>query len=108
MEIVRSLRWTVLVAALALGAGPAAAEEDLATGVARSKDLVARTVTLDDRTYRVTGSTRILGADGKPVPLEAVVTVDDAGALVALESVFYAYAVRGAELELLRPAQPPR
>jgi hypothetical protein len=109
MRIVRSLRWMVLVGALALGAGPAAAEQgDLETGVARSKNLANRTITIEDETFRVTGATRILDARGHPVPLEAVTTVDDAGGLVGLDAVYYAYSARGAELELLRPARPPR
>jgi len=104
---------TVIGAALAalwLQAAPVAAEaeDDLAVGTARSKNLVERTVTIDDQTFRVTDSTRIEDREGRPMRLEQVETAAEHGALLEIDRVTYAYDAAGDVLELLKARPAPR
>lgn len=103
---------TVIGAALAalwLQVGQAAAEEaDLRVGTARAKNLVERTVTIDDQTFRVTEATRIQDRGGRPMRLEQVQTAADQGAVVDLDRVSYAYEVDGDVLALLKASPAPR
>ena len=85
-----------------------AASEDLPIGTVEAKNLVERTVTIDDQTYRVDGSTRILGKEGRPMTLEQVQTVAGQGKLVRLDDVTYAYDAQGSRLAELRAVDVPR
>lgn len=102
---------TLILAALAAAVfapGTARAESDLPVGVAQAKNLVERTVTIDDQTYRVTGATRITDLEGLPMPLERVETAADHGGLVRLDAVTYAYDARGGTLAVLKAVALPR
>jgi hypothetical protein len=98
------------LAALWLQAMPAAAEpaDSLPVGTARSKNLVERTVTIDDQTFRVTAKTRIEDRSGRPMRLEQVRTAQEEGELVELDAVTYAYDAAGDVLELLKARPAPR
>jgi hypothetical protein len=98
---------TLLAIALQAG-GAAAAGENAPIGTVTAKNLVERTVTIDDQTYRVDGSTRILGKEGQPMTLEQVQTAAGHGALVRLDDVTYAYDARGGSLEEMRAVDVPR
>jgi hypothetical protein len=95
------------VGALLLAA-PATWAQSLPVGVARSKNLVERTVTIDDQTYRVTGETRILDRNGAPLRLEEVVTEREMGDRVVVDQVTYAYDAQGNTLSLLENVVAPR
>lgn len=96
-----------VAAAFCLQPGPAGAE-DLPIGTAHAKNLVERTVTIDDQTYRVDGTTRILDVEGRPMALEQVKTADQFQGLVPLDDVTYAYDAHGSRLAELRAVELPR
>jgi hypothetical protein len=99
----KTIRISSVVAALALALGATGAgAESLPVGVANSKNLVERTVTIDDQTYRVTDATRILNKNGRRMSLADVTTEADMGPLVPLDEVTYAYDPAGDVLVLLR------
>ncbi len=105
----RSVR-LALVAAAALWTlqGGSVAAEDLPIGVASSKNLVERTVVIDDQTFQVEGSTRIVDRQGLPMTFEQVKTEEDFGGLVPLDDVTYAYEANGRSLGLLKAVVSPR
>jgi len=92
---------------LALHAQPAAAQ-DLPLGVLKSKNVVERTVVIDDQTFRVTDRTEILDLAGRPMRFEALSTAAEQGPLVELDRVTYAYDANGDVLALLQAASVPR
>jgi len=89
------------VAAWVLPALPAAAQ-DVNVGIARSKNLVQSTVTIDDQTFKVTDRTRILDRAGRPMAFEAVETQADLGPIGELDRVTYAYDAANDVLTVLR------
>jgi len=98
---------TTAIAALAL-AGPALAEEDLPIGTADSKNLVQRTVTIDDQSYQVTEQTAIFDLAGRAMPLERVATKADFADAVEADRVTYAYDAADRVLVTLRAVKAPR
>ena len=106
MKTLRITTW-VLTAALALGVSTARAESP-SVGMANAKNLVERTVTIDDQVYRVRANTRILDRAGRPMELSEVVTEADLGGRVDLDRVSYAYEANGGVLVLLQSAEPRR
>jgi len=96
--------WILGLALLAL---PAAAE-DLPVGIAQSKNLVQRSLTIDDQTFKVTEQTGIFDLAGRPMRLEQVETAADQGELVELDRVTYAYEAAGSVLVTLRAVPLPR
>ena len=95
-------------AVLAL-AGPATAQNPL-VGIAHSKNLVERTLTIDHQTLRVTERTKIFDSAGRPMPLERVQTMADFSAtdIVDADQVAYAYEAADSVLVMLRATTLPR
>lgn len=107
-EACRNALVALAIAGFALAAPPAGAEDDLPVAVVQSKNPVQRTVTIDDQTFDVTETTRILDLAGRPLRFEQVRTAEEEGALVRIDRVTYAYEARGRVLTVLRQAPVPR
>jgi hypothetical protein len=103
MRTFRTTSW-VMMAALALGVSTASAQE-LPVGLAVSKNLVERTITIDDQVYRVGSDTRLVDRNGKRIQLSQVVTEADLGGRVDLDQVTYAYDANGSALVLLQAVE---
>jgi hypothetical protein len=101
---------SILVAAIVTLASLAlpAAAGDLPIGIADSKNLVQRTVTIDDQTFKVTDRTEIFDLSGLPLRFENVGTAADQGPIVELDRITYAYDAEGDVLVLLRAVPLPR
>jgi len=95
------------ILSLTLLANPARAE-DPPIGIAQSKNLVQRSLTIDDQTFEVTGQTALFDLAGRPMRLEQVETTADQGDFVELDRVSYAYEAAGSVLLTLRAAPLPR
>ena len=94
--------------AFALGASPAGAQGDLPIGTAEKKNLVQRTVTIDDQVFKVTAKTEIYDLTGLPIQLERVSTVEELSEPVDAGRVTYAYDAAGSTLLVLRAMPLPR
>jgi len=106
MTVLRIVLGAALVG-VAWNAGPAHAQ-DLPVGILKSKNVVERTVVIDDQTFRVTDRTEILDLAGRPLRFEALATAAEQGPLVELDRVTYAYDANGDVLARLQAASVPR
>jgi len=100
--------FAVALAATWLPAAAARANEDLPVGVLHAKNVVERTVTIDDQKFRVTDRTEIRDLAGRPLRLEQLETAADQGPLVELDRVTFAYDAHGDALALLKAVPVPR